>query len=105
MRAICFNQKWPFIYRVHDLPNEEKMKDLAKLLANFNVKLKVSEETKPGEVQKALAEMAGKPEERLVSTVALRSLKQAVYQTENIGHFGFGGRVLHAFHIADQALS
>ena len=83
-----FNQKWPFIYRVHDLPNEEKMKDLAKLLANFNVKLKVSEETKPGEVQKALAEMAGKPEERLVSTVALRSLKQAVYQTENIGHFG-----------------
>lgn len=64
------------------------MKDLAKLLANFNVKLKVSEETKPGEVQKALAEMAGKPEERLVSTVALRSLKQAVYQTENIGHFG-----------------
>ena len=82
-----FNQKWPFIYRVHDLPNEEKMKDLAKLLANFNVKLKVSEETKPGEVQKALAEMAGKPEERLVSTVALRSLKQAVYQTENIGHF------------------
>lgn len=83
-----FNQKWPFIYRVHDLPNEEKMKDLAKLLANFNVKLKVSEETKPAEVQKALHEMVGKPEERLVSTVALRSLKQAVYQTENIGHFG-----------------
>lgn len=83
-----FNQKWPFIYRVHDLPKEEKMKDLAKLLANFNIKLKVSEETKPLEVQKALAEMAGKPEERLVSTVALRSLKQAVYQTENIGHFG-----------------
>lgn len=83
-----FNQKWPFIYRVHDLPNEDKMKDLAKLLANFNVKLKVSEETKPVEVQKALQEMVGKPEERLVSTVALRSLKQAVYQTENIGHFG-----------------
>lgn len=83
-----FNQKWPFIYRVHDLPNEEKMKDLAKLLANFNVKLKVSEETKPIEVQKALAAMSGKPEERLAATVALRSLKQAVYQTENIGHFG-----------------
>ena len=64
------------------------MKDLAKLLANFNVKLKVSEETKPIEVQKALAAMSGKPEERLAATVALRSLKQAVYQTENIGHFG-----------------
>ena len=52
LRAICLTKKWPFIYRVHDLPNEEKMKDLAKLLANFNVKLKVSEETKPGEVRK-----------------------------------------------------
>ena len=81
------------------------MKDLAKLLANFNVKLKVSEETKPGEVQKALAEMAGKPEERLVSTVALRSLKQASLSDREYWALWLGGRVLHAFHIADQALS
>lgn len=87
-----FTQKWPFVYRVHDLPNEDKMKDLASLLANFNVKLKVNEETKPIEVQRALTEMSGKPEERLVSTVALRSLKQAVYQTENIGHFGLAAK-------------
>lgn len=87
-----FKQKWPFVYRVHDIPAEDKMQELAKLLANFNVKFKASEETKPLEVQKAVKAMAGRPEERLVNTVALRSMKQAVYQTENIGHFGLAAQ-------------
>ena len=82
------NQEWPFVYRVHDIPNEDKMTDLAKLLNNFNVKLPLSDEIKPIEIQKALKQIAGRPEERLVSTVALRSLKQAVYQVDNVGHFG-----------------
>lgn len=82
------NQEWPFVYRVHDVPNEDKMTDLAKLLNNFNVKLPISDEIKPVEIQKALKQMEGRPEERLVSTVALRSLKQAVYQVDNVGHFG-----------------
>ncbi|MGL5206461.1 MAG: ribonuclease R, partial [Acidaminococcaceae bacterium] len=82
------NQEWPFVYRVHDIPNEDKMTDLAKLLNNFNVKLPISDEIKPVEIQKALKQMEGRPEERLVSTVALRSLKQAVYQVDNVGHFG-----------------
>lgn len=85
-------QKWPFIYRVHDVPAEDKMQDLARLLANFNVKFKAGEETKPLEVQKAVRDMAGRPEERLVNTVALRSMKQAVYQTDNIGHFGLAAQ-------------
>ena len=83
-----FNQHWPFIYRVHDIPAEEKMQDFAKLLANFNIKFKVHEETKPKDIQQAVEAIAGTPEERLITTVALRSMKQAVYQTENIGHFG-----------------
>ncbi len=87
-----FAQKWPFIYRVHDIPSQERMQELAKLLANFNVKFKVSEETKPLEVQHAVQAMNGRPEERLVNTVALRSMKQAVYQTENIGHFGLAAQ-------------
>ncbi|MEG1914671.1 MAG: ribonuclease R [Acidaminococcaceae bacterium] len=82
------SQKWPFVYRVHELPNAEKMTNLATLLNNFNVKLTIAEEMQPLAIQKALAQMVGRPEERLVSTVALRSLKQAIYQTENIGHFG-----------------
>lgn len=91
------NQEWPFVYRVHDLPNEDKMTDLARLLNNFNVKLAVSEEIKPLEVQKALKQMEGRPEERLVSTVALRSLKQAVYQVDNIGHFGLAAEYYSHF--------
>lgn len=87
-----FRQKWPFVYRVHDIPAEDKMQDLAKLLANFNVKFKVSEETRPLDVQQAVKAMEGRPEERLVNTVALRSMKQAVYQTENIGHFGLAAQ-------------
>ena len=87
-----FNQHWPFIYRVHEIPAEEKMQDLAKLLANFNIKFKVSEETQPKEIQQAVRAVAGRPEERLITTVALRSMKQAVYQTENVGHFGLAAQ-------------
>lgn len=87
-----FNQHWPLIYRVHEIPAEEKMQDLAKLLANFNVKFKVSEETQPKEIQQAVRAVAGRPEERLITTVALRSMKQAVYQTENVGHFGLAAK-------------
>lgn len=83
-----FGREWPFVYRVHDLPNEDKMQDLAKLLANFNVKFAPSDPVKPIEVQNAIAAMEDRPELRLVTTVALRSMKQAVYQTENVGHFG-----------------
>ena len=83
-----YKQRWPFVYRVHDLPSEDKMQDLAKLLANFNIKFAPGEETKPIELQQAMRQMQGRPEERLVTTVALRSMKQAVYQTENVGHFG-----------------
>ncbi len=81
-------QKWPFIYRVHDKPKEDKMRDLSQLLARFNVKMPVADEIKPLALQKALVAMEGRPEERMIATVALRSLKQAVYQTDNIGHFG-----------------
>ena len=80
--------KRPFIYRVHDLPDPEKIQNLAKLMALFGVTLKVEEKMRPKDLQRALDKVAGKPEEKLISTVALRSMRQAVYQTENIGHFG-----------------
>lgn len=76
------------IYRVHELPDESKIASLRKLLYNFNVKLEMTDEIKPLVLQKALEDIKGRPEERLISTVMLRSLKQARYQTENEGHFG-----------------
>ncbi len=87
-----FDAHWPFIYRVHDIPSEERMQEFAKLLANFNIKFRVKEETEPKDIQQAVAEVAGRPEERLITTVALRSMKQAVYQTDNIGHFGLAAK-------------
>lgn len=82
--------QWPCVYRVHETPAEDKMEGLAKLLQSFNVKLRIPRngEVRPKDVQAALAEMQERPEERMVSTVALRCMRQAVYQTENIGHFG-----------------
>lgn len=80
--------KRPFIYRVHDLPDPEKIQNLAKLMALFGVTLKIEEKMRPKELQRALDKVSGKPEEKLISTVALRSMRQAVYQMENIGHFG-----------------
>lgn len=87
-----FDAHWPFIYRVHDIPSEERMQEFAKLLANFNIKFRVKEETEPKDIQQAVAEVAGRAEERLITTVALRSMKQAVYQTDNIGHFGLAAK-------------
>jgi ribonuclease R len=81
--------RWPLLYRVHDVPAAEKMQSLSRLLHNFNVNLYVDEDNiKPIDVQRALKQMVGRPEERLINTVALRCMRQAVYQTENVGHFG-----------------
>ena len=82
--------QWPCVYRVHEVPAEDKMEGLAKLLQSFTVKLRIPKNghVRPKDVQDALAEMKERPEERLVNTVALRCMRQAVYQTENVGHFG-----------------
>ena len=55
--------------------------------------------------QKLVAKIEGKPEERILSYLMLRSLRQARYSTENVGHFALAARDLHAFHVADPALS
>jgi ribonuclease R len=81
-------QKWPFVYRVHGVPASDKVGNLAKLLANFKIKLTANDEIRPLDLQRALEKVQDLPEERLINTIALRSMRQAVYQTENIGHFG-----------------
>ena len=86
-------QHWPLLFRVHDVPAQDKMERLALLLHNFNVRLVLGEnEIKPLAVAAALNKMRGRPEERMVDTVALRCMRQAVYQTENIGHFGLAAK-------------
>lgn len=82
----------PSMFRVHDEPDAEKMVKLNNLLNNFGQKLTKVDEVHPMALQKILANIAGRPEERIISTVMLRSLKQARYEAENRGHFGLAAR-------------
>ena len=87
----------PFVYRVHDLPDQERIQKLSSFINNFGYYMKSvgrknskvsSEEVHPKEIQKLLAKIAGTPEEAMISRLALRSMKQAKYSTECTGHFG-----------------
>lgn len=83
-----FHLDVPFVYRVHEEPETEKMVKLSNLLNNFGQRLGRLENVQPGVLQKVLSTIAGQPEERIISTVMLRSLKQARYEASNLGHFG-----------------
>jgi len=83
-----YKLKVPFVFRVHEEPDAEKMVKLNTLLHNFGQSISLVNEVQPGALQKVLTGIAGRPEERIISTVMLRSLKQARYESQNIGHFG-----------------
>lgn len=79
-----------FVYRIHDLPDPEKMENFATFIRRFGYKLK-TEGTK-SDVSKGinhlLDEVQGKREENLIETVAIRAMAKAVYSTANVGHYG-----------------
>ena len=82
-------QKFPAIYRVHEGPDQEALEALAPFLLSLGYRLPQKKENiAPLEIQKLLESARGKPEERVINRVLLRSMKQAIYQPENIGHFG-----------------
>lgn len=90
-------QELPFVYRVHDVPDAERIQKLAVFINNFGYYMKsvgragakVSDgEIHPKEIQKLLAKIEGTPEEAMISRLALRSMKQAKYSVECTGHFG-----------------
>ena len=87
----------PFVYRVHDVPDGERIQKLTAFINNFGYYMKAvgragqktsGEEVHPKEIQKLLAKIAGTPEEPMISRLALRSMKQAKYSVECSGHFG-----------------
>ncbi len=79
--------KIPCLYRVHSGPEEEKLERLNEFLEAFGLRLRPGK-VKPGDFRKIREAVAGEPEEMLVESVLLRSMSQAVYQPNNIGHFG-----------------
>lgn len=79
----------PFVYRVHDNPDPEKIQQLGVFIGNFGYGMKTTkEEIHPKEIQKLLGKIEGTPEEALISRLALRSMKQAKYSVDCTGHFG-----------------
>ena len=83
----------PFIYRVHEDPDLEKVKELNKFLFNFGLKIKANKDNiYPKEFAKILEDVKGKEEEKVVSNLVLRTLKVAKYEAENKGHFGIASK-------------
>ena len=84
----------PFIYRNHEAPDLDKVKDLNKVLYNFGHKIKISKEDiiYPNEFAKILDNVKGKETEKVVSNIILRTLRVAKYEAENKGHFGIASK-------------
>src|ERR1041384_186601 len=77
----------PSLYRVHEEPDPMKTQDFAEIVRGFGLKFE-PKEPEPGEFQRFISSIMGRPEERMLSYLMLRSFKQAKYSEENIGHFG-----------------
>ena len=83
----------PFIYRVHEDPDLDKVKDLNRFLYNFGLKIKITNgKVYPTEVSKILEQIKGTEAEKVISTLILRTLKVARYEAENKGHFGIASK-------------
>lgn len=83
-------RKIPSLYRVHELPTSEKVLTLNQLLAHFSLHIATSggRELEPRDFQKILLKVKGLPVERVITSFALRTMQQARYSPENLGHFG-----------------
>lgn len=83
----------PFVYRVHETPSAEKMEQLSKFVATFGYTIKGDlEDVHPKALQAIVENIKGKREEEAISTILLRSLKQARYEPTCLGHFGLAAK-------------
>ncbi len=81
----------PFIYRVHDLPDQQKLKDLSEFIIQFGYKIKLKPPVPDKEsLKKLLEEINGKPEEYVINDLLIRAMAKAIYTDKNIGHYGLG---------------
>ena len=88
-----FWQELPFLYRVHEAPDPEKIRRLDTFIHNFGYYLKTGrDQFHPKEIQKLLFSLEGEAEEPLISRLALRAMQRAKYSSLNIGHFGLSAQ-------------
>lgn len=78
----------PVLYRVHPGPAEERLKALRDFLGEFGLHLSGGETPRAGDYAQLIRKIQGRPDQRLIETVMLRSLQQAQYSPDNVGHFG-----------------
>ncbi len=95
--AHVTEQEIPMIYRVHEEPAEDRLDDLTEFLSSVGITLPSADKLKPRHLQKAVAAVKDTPIESLVNTVVLRTMKQARYSDENIGHFGLASETYTHF--------
>ena len=83
----------PFLYRVHENPDPAKLSNFQEFVFGFGYEFALIEErVNPAELQRLLAQAAGRPEERMINYALLRCMKQARYAAENLNHFGLASR-------------
>ncbi|TKB47923.1 ribonuclease R [Thalassotalea mangrovi] len=78
----------PGLFRVHDKPNEEKYGNLLTYLNELGMNLEKKKDPEPADFGDIIDKISERPDQELIQTMLLRSMKQAIYQAENIGHFG-----------------
>jgi len=78
----------PGLFRVHDKPSDDKYNNFVSYLAELGLQLPNKVQPEPADYSDILTKIAGRPDQELIQTMLLRSMRQAVYQSESIGHFG-----------------
>ncbi|TDL98897.1 ribonuclease R [Macrococcus brunensis] len=87
------HMKVPFIYRIHEEPKADKIKRFFEFIANFGIMVRGgTENIHPKTLQTIAKEIKGKPEEMVISTLMLRSMQQAKYSEQSLGHFGLSAQ-------------
>lgn len=85
---FLLKKEMPGLYRIHEGPSPEKLADLHKFLGELALRLPGKKEPSPRDYAQFLISIQDRPDANLIQTVLLRSLSQAVYSHENVGHFG-----------------
>ncbi len=78
----------PFIYRIHEPPKKEAIDEFRRFISHLGYRMRKEPDHSPKEFQRVLSDVKGRPEERVVNEILLRSMKWAKYSAKNLGHFG-----------------
>ncbi|WP_457666228.1 ribonuclease R [Thiolapillus sp.] len=85
---LLLRKKIPALYRVHEPPSEDKLNDLHQFLAQLGLKLNGGDKPTAKDYAELIEQIKDRPDAHMIQTVLLRSMMQAIYSSENIGHFG-----------------